>query len=68
MALGKRVFEDISSAITGYCIVIHSVATLTNFLSYLMIIPYLFLVVVLLLSLFFFNSDKILKYTKFTYA
>ena len=68
MALGKRVFEDISSAITGYCIVIHSVATLTNFLNYLMIIPHLFLVVVLLLSLFFFNSDKILKYTKFTYA
>ena len=68
MALGKRVFEDISSAITGYCIVIHSVAALTNFLNYLMIIPYLFLVVVLLLSLFFFNSDKILKYTKFTYA
>ena len=69
MALGKRVFEDISSAITGYCIVIHSVATLTNFLNYLMIIPYLFLVVVLLLSLFFFlNSVKILKYTKFTYT
>lgn len=36
MALGKRVFEDINLAKTGYCIVIHSVATLTNYfeLSY----------------------------------